>query len=435
MLEINPNQRERAVLVGVAGPKTSRWRVEEHLEELALLADTAGADVVQKVFQERARIDPAYFIGRGKAEYIADIVQAEGINIIIFDDDLSPTQVRNLEQMIKCKIVDRTGLILDIFALRARTTEAKTQVELAQLEYLLPRLTQQWTNLSQQYGGIGTKGPGEKQLETDRRLIKNHISYLKRRLERIHQQRKTQRKGRSRDKGCLLPTRVALVGYTNAGKSTLLNLLADADVFVEDRLFATLDATVRQVSLSPTKKILLSDTVGFIRKLPPHLIASFKSTLEEVVESDILLHVVDVSHPNFEEQIQVVNATLKDLHAGDKLVVMVFNKMDLLEDKEIIKYLDQQYQHTVFISATRGINIGALRSKIESLLNSDILETTVTLGFDEYKLISSLHDMAEVLETKYNDENITIRFRVSRKDAEKIEKMIEKKRMRAGQTV
>jgi len=426
LLEIKPEQRERAVLVGVISPKTSRWQINEYLEELELLADTAGADVIQKVFQDRARIDPAYFIGRGKAEYIAEIVKAEGINIVIFDDDLSPTQVRNLERMTNCKIVDRSGLILDIFALRARTTEAKTQVELAQLEYLLPRLTRRWADLSQQYGGIGTKGPGEKQLETDRRLIKNRIGHLKEKLERIHQQRKTQRKGR------IGITRIALVGYTNVGKSTLLNILADADVFVENRLFATLDATVRQVSLSPTKKILVSDTVGFIRKLPPHLIASFKSTLEEVVESDILLHVVDITHANFEEQIQVVNATLKDLQADNRPMVMVFNKIDLLKDKEIIGYLDGKYQHAVFISAKRGINISALKSKLDSLLNSDAIEKTVTLGFDEYKLISSLHDMAEVIETKYNDDNVTIRFRISRKDAEKIEKMIETKQVRAA---
>jgi GTP-binding protein HflX len=422
LLEIKQDQRERAVLVGVIGSGNSREQVDEYINELQLLADTAGADVIHKVFQERSRIDAAHFIGKGKAEYIAEIVETDAIKIVIFDDDLSPTQVRNLERLIKCKIVDRTGLILDIFALRAKTTEAKTQVELAQLQYLLPRLTRQWTHLSQQYGGIGTKGPGEKQIETDRRLIKHHIGTLKERLERINRQRRTQRKGRSQI------DRVALVGYTNAGKSTLLNLLADADVFVEDRLFATLDATVRQVSLTPTKKILLSDTVGFIRKLPPHLIASFKSTLEEVVESDILLHVVDISHPNFDEQIHVVNETLRELQAANKPTVMVFNKIDMLKDKEIISYLSGKYPHSVFVSATRGINITGLKSEIEALLSVDVIEKTLTLGFDEYKLISYLHDTAEVLETKYDDESLTIRLRVNRKDADKVEKIIEMKR-------
>ncbi|HCV42280.1 MAG TPA: GTPase HflX, partial [Bacteroidetes bacterium] len=290
-------RRERAILIGVATRESPRGKVEDYLQELALLADSAGADVVLKVIQERQNIDAAFYIGSGKADELAFLVEEKRIDLVVFDDDLSAVQVRNLEKLVKCKIVDRSGIILDIFASRARTSEAKTQVELAQLQYMLPRLTRQWTHLSKQFGGIGTKGPGETQIETDRRAIRHKISHLNTKLKRIAKERAEQRKGREN-----FP-RVALVGYTNAGKSTLLNWLSKADVLVEDRLFATLDSTVRLVSLSPAHKILLSDTVGFIRKLPHHLVASFKSTLEEVAEADILLHVVDVSHPLFEEQI------------------------------------------------------------------------------------------------------------------------------------
>ncbi|HUI64610.1 MAG TPA: GTPase HflX, partial [Bacteroidota bacterium] len=300
-------RKERAMLVGVATPSTRRGRVEEYLDELALLAESSGASVVGRMVQERRTIDPAFFIGRGKAEELAARTEAEGVDLVLFDDDLTSVQVRNLERLINRKIVDRSGLILDIFAGRARTNEAMTQVELAQLQYMLPRLTRQWTHLSKQFGGIGTKGPGETQIETDRRAIRTRISRLNAKLKRISKERAEQRKGRER-----LP-RVALVGYTNAGKSTIMNCFSGAEVLVEDRLFATLDSTVRLVTLSPVHKILLSDTVGFIRKLPHHLIASFKSTLDEVTEADILLHVVDMSHPLFGEQILVVNDTLEEI--------------------------------------------------------------------------------------------------------------------------
>ncbi len=290
------------------------------------------------------------------------MIEEQGIQLAIFDDDLRPGQVRNLEIIFKCKVLDRSGLILDIFSKRARSNAARTQVALAQYEYLLPRLTRQWTHLSKQFGGIGTKGPGETQIETDRRMIRKRISTLKEKLEHISRTRETQRKGRKQ-----FP-RVALVGYTNAGKSTLMNALSHADVHVEDRLFATLDSTVRAVQLESNVKILLSDTVGFIRKLPHHLIASFKSTLAEVVESNILLHVIDLTHPLWEEHVEVVQNTLNDLGAVEKPTILVFNKIDALEDREIITPISRKWPDSVFISASRGINLSTLKEKIFSSL-------------------------------------------------------------------
>ncbi|MEK9138610.1 MAG: GTPase HflX, partial [Bacteroidota bacterium] len=366
-MELNAtSRRERAILVGVATREAPRSKVEEYLEELALLADSAGADIVLTMIQERQHIDAAFYIGSGKADELAFLVEEKKIDIIIFDDDLSAVQVRNLQRIIKCKIVDRSGLILDIFASRARTSEAKTQVELAQLQYMLPRLTRQWTHLSKQFGGIGTKGPGETQIETDRRAIRHKISYLNTKLKRIAKERAEQRKGREN-----FP-RVALVGYTNAGKSTLMNWFSKADVPVEDRLFATLDSTVRLVALSPAHRILLSDTVGFIRKLPHNLVASFKSTLEEVAEADILLHVVDVSHTLFEEQIAVVNETLEEIIVEPKPTIIVFNKIDKLANRNMIGYLSENHANAVFISAARSINMKALEDKIMELLDRDI---------------------------------------------------------------
>lgn len=417
--------RERALLVAAAldsKPSSNgfngRSRTEEYLEELALLADSAGAIVVHRMVQERDRIDAAYFVGKGKAEEISWLAEQEGIDLVIFDDDLSPTQMRNLGRLINRKILDRSALILAIFASRARTSEAKTQVELAQLQYMLPRLTRQWTHLSKQFGGIGTKGPGETQIETDRRVIRTKISHLKTRLRRISKEREVQRKGREK-----LP-RVALVGYTNAGKSTLLNWFADAGVEVEDRLFATLDSTVRLVQLSPAHKILLSDTVGFIRKLPHTLVASFKSTLEEVTEADILLHVVDLSHPLFEEQIIVVNETLEEIGAHGKPIILVFNKIDRVDNRTIVGYLKNRYDQAVFISAIRGINMGSLTEEIIELLDIDISEQTVTFSQSDYPIISEIHDMAEILQKHYDGDKITIRFRINKIHAQRLQKVL-----------
>jgi len=421
-VQLNETTRvEKAILVGVTVGRVARVRVEEYLEELALLAESAGALVIHKLIQERHAIDAAFFIGSGKAEELGYLVDQDKIDLVIFDDDLSSVQVRNLEKIIKCKILDRSGMILDIFASRARTSEAKTQVELAQLQYMLPRLTRQWTHLSKQFGGIGTKGPGETQIETDRRAIRTKISHLRTKLRRISKERAVQRKGRTK-----FP-RIALVGYTNVGKSTLLNWFAHADVLVEDRLFATLDSTVRLVDLSPAHQILLSDTVGFIRKLPHNLVASFKSTLEEVTEADILLHVVDVSHPLFEEQIAVVNETLEEIGATGKPTIMVFNKIDRLETRTIFTYLQGNHENAVFVSAARSINMKSLEDKIIELLDTGIEEQTMTFGQDDYQIISQIHDMAEILEKKYEGEEITIRFRMNRMHADKLKTILFRK--------
>jgi GTP-binding protein HflX len=421
------NDRELSTNYGYASDRSTRanalrQRVQEYLEELQLLAESAGAEVVRTVVQELTSINPAYFIGSGKARELAEFVENEKINLVIFDDDLSAVQVRNLEKIIKCKIIDRSGIILDIFASRARTSEAKTQVELAQLQYMLPRLTRQWTHLSKQFGGIGTKGPGETQIETDRRLIRTRIGNLRTKIKDIAKERTEQRKGRSK-----LP-RVSLVGYTNAGKSTLMNWFSNADVLVEDKLFATLDSTVRLVTLSAAHKILLSDTVGFIRKLPHHLVASFKSTLEEVTDADMLLHVVDISHPLFEEQMAVVKETLEELHAHAKPMIYVFNKIDKLKERSIIASLSKRYPNACFISAARSINMASLEKKIIEILDKDIAEQTMTLSQSDYHIISQIHDIAEILDTKYKGNKITIRFRMNSIHADRLKKALAKRR-------
>lgn len=312
---------ERAVLVGIATGMVSVEKESEYLDELAFLADTAGAVVEKRFIQKLDLPNGKYYIGSGKLEEVKTYVTAEKIDMVIFDDELGPAQLRNLEGELKCKILDRTTLILDIFAKHARTAHARTQVELAQYQYLLPRLTRMWTHLSKQRGGVGMRGPGEKEIETDRRVIHDKIALLKSKLAEIDKQKVTQRKNR------IAMVRVALVGYTNVGKSTIMNLISKSDVLAENKLFATLDTTVRKVVIG-NLPFLLSDTVGFIRKLPHSLVESFKSTLDEVRESDILLHVVDISHPEFEEQLQVVQQTLSEIGAADKKIIVVFNKID-----------------------------------------------------------------------------------------------------------
>ena len=411
---------EKAIVVGLVTKYINRFQVKEYLEELIRLADTAGVEIVHTIVQERYTIEPSTYLGKGKVEEIAKLVEQEAISSVIFDDDLSPVQVRNLEHSIKCKIIDRSGLILDIFASRAKTKEAMTQVELAQLQYMLPRLTRQWTHLSKQYGGVGTKGPGETQLEVDRRALRIRLSYLKKRLEEISIERSVQRQKRNEW------TRVALVGYTNAGKSTLLKQMSGEDVFIEDRLFATLDTTVRKVAISSQKNVLLSDTVGFIRKLPPHLIASFRSTLAEVVEADVILHVIDVSHPHFEEHIQVVQETLQEIGATEKPIVMVFNKIDRLDKRSSVAALNKEYPNSVFISASRGINISSLKKKILEVLEQDIREKTLHLKSSDYRLISKLHEFTEIVEKVYEDEDIKIRFRFDQKFSGRLSKLLRK---------
>jgi len=312
---------EKAALVGIIVPGETEEQTQEHLDELKFLVETAGAETHKAFTQKMQRPDRATFVGTGKLEEIRAYVKSEEMDMVIFDDELSPSQLRNIENELQVKILDRSNLILDIFAKRAQTSQARTQVELAQLQYLLPRLTRLWTHLERQKGGIGMRGPGESQIETDRRLILNKISLLKERLKEIDKQNLTQRKNRSQ------LVRVSLVGYTNVGKSTIMNMIAKSEVFAENKLFATLDTTVRKVVIE-NLPFLLSDTVGFIRKLPHHLIECFKSTLDEVREADILIHVVDISHHNFEDQINTVNETLKDMGAIDKEIITVFNKID-----------------------------------------------------------------------------------------------------------
>lgn len=374
---------EKAVLVGVIQQDDTEEKITEYLDELAFLAETAGAEAVKRFTQKLATPHPKTFVGSGKLEEILEYVKKEEISLIIFDDELSPSQTRNIETAFKdLKVLDRSKLILDIFAKRARTAAAKTQVELAQYEYLLPRLTRMWTHLSRQKGGIGMRGPGETEIETDRRIIRDKIALLKTKLDKIDKQKATQRKGRQQ------MIRAALVGYTNVGKSTLMNLLSKSDVFAEDKLFATLDTTVRKIVVG-NLPFLLSDTVGFIRKLPHHLVDSFKSTLDEVREADILLHVVDISHPNFEDQIQTVNQTLQDLGARDKPTIMIFNKVDayreverdpndLVEDIQLPPTLDElkktylakENYPCIFISAKDRVNFEPLRELLYEQLRN-----------------------------------------------------------------
>jgi GTP-binding protein HflX len=421
MQEIQNNKLEKVILISLNTHEFSRETVYEHLDELELLSKTAGAEAVIKIVQEKESIDPAFYIGKGKAEEIAQIVEINDISLVIFDDDLNPVQVRNLEKLINKKIIDRSGLILDIFASHAKTREAKTQVELAQLQYLLPRLTRAWTHLSKQYGGIGTKGPGETQIETDRRMVRNRISHLKRRLEKIEAQRITKVAHRH---GFF---KASLVGYTNAGKSTLLNLLTDAEVLVEDKLFATLDSTTRALPLINKQILLLSDTVGFIRKLPHHLIASFKSTLNEVREADIILHVIDVSHPFFEDHISVVNQTLKELGTEGKTQLKIFNKVDLLKDKHKIDYVSGRYKESILISAARGINISTLKEKLQKLTEDTFQEETVRLDLEDSKIIAKIHSIADVISLIYDEEKVLVKFRANNSAANKIKRMINEK--------
>ncbi len=318
---ITKPEQESAVLIGVAGQDQNDREVNEFLNELAFLTETAGANPIYKFIQRLDIPNPKTYVGSGKLAEIEDYVKKENIDLVIFDDELSPSQIRNVERVLKRRILDRTNLILDIFAKRAKTAHAKTQVELAQYQYLLPRLTRMWTHLERQRGGIGLRGPGETEIETDRRIIRDKIARLQHKLEKIDKQKEIQRKHRGK------LVRVALVGYTNVGKSTIMNLMSKTDLLAENKLFATLDTTVRKVIID-NLPFLLSDTVGFIRKLPHHLVESFKSTLDEVREADMLLHVVDISHPNFEEQINIVHQTLQDLGALNRPTYLVFNKID-----------------------------------------------------------------------------------------------------------
>uniref|UniRef100_Q3ARD9 GTPase HflX n=1 Tax=Chlorobium chlorochromatii (strain CaD3) TaxID=340177 RepID=Q3ARD9_CHLCH len=415
------NQREKAFLVGIySPPEVPRSLVEEYLAELAFLADTAGADVLDTFIQERKVRDPSYCIGRGKVDEMEAYIKSEKIDVVIFDDDLSPGQARNLERAWGCKVIDRTGLILHIFAIRAQSTQAKMQVELAQLEYILPRLSGAWTHLSKQKGGIGNKGPGETQIETDRRLVRNRIALLKKKLREVERQHYTRTRSRQN------VSRVSLVGYTNAGKSTLMNALCpQAEAFAENRLFATLDTKTRRLELKINKLVLLSDTVGFIRKLPHTLVESFKSTLDEVLQADFLLHVIDISHPSFEEQIAVVRDTLREIGVQHDQIIEVFNKIDALEEPTLLREMGDKYPNAVFISAVRGINLSLLKEIIGEQLARDYTERHVRLHVSNYRLISYLYDHTEVVEKKHEDEMVELTIHVRNHQLPQIDAMIQ----------
>ncbi|MGB7510726.1 MAG: GTPase HflX, partial [Pelodictyon phaeoclathratiforme] len=414
------NRREKAVLVGLCSPpEIPRSLVEEYLDELAFLADTAGADTVESFIQDKKLRDPAYCIGKGKVEELVLFVKEKEIDLVIFDDDLSPAQARNLEKSLECKVIDRTGLILQIFAIRAQSAQAKMQVELAQLEYMLPRLSGQWTHLSKQKGGIGNKGPGETQIETDRRLVRNRIALLKKKLREVSLQHDTQTRGRQ-----AVP-RVSLVGYTNAGKSTLMNALCpEAEAFAENRLFATLDTKTRRLELNINKLVLLSDTVGFIRKLPHTLVESFKSTLDEVLQADFLLHVIDISHPGFEDQMQIVRDTLKEIGVGHDNIIDVFNKIDALEDPSILRAMSEKYPDAVFISAQRGLNLSLLKEMIGQQVARDYSERKISVHVSNYKLITWLYEHTEVIDKRHVDEEVELTFRVRKNELKHIDALI-----------
>ncbi len=369
-------EQESAVLIGVAGQDQDDREVNEFLNELAFLTETAGANPIYKFIQRLDMPNPKTYVGSGKLIEIEEYVKRENVDLVIFDDELSPSQIRNIERVLKRRILDRTNLILDIFAKRAKTAHAKTQVELAQYQYLLPRLTRMWTHLERQRGGIGLRGPGETEIETDRRIIRDKIARLQKQLQKIDKQKEIQRKHRGK------LVRVALVGYTNVGKSTIMNLVSKTDLFAENKLFATLDTTVRKVIIG-NLPFLLSDTVGFIRKLPHHLVESFKSTLDEVREADILLHIVDISHPNFEEQINIVHQTLQELGVLNKPAYLVFNKIDAYqyiekEEDDLTPvsrenltlqelkntWMAKNNASSIFISALQKTNIGELKDVI-----------------------------------------------------------------------
>jgi GTPase len=401
MIELRPKKtQERALLIGLEKEGVSKWDLRDSMEELAELANSAGAEVVDTVTQKLQKPTAPYYIGKGKAELIKESFKDQHVTSVIFDDELSPAQGRNLENLLSRKVLDRTQLILDIFAQRARSREGRLQIELAQLQYLLPRLTRMWTHLSRQTGGIGTRGPGETQLEVDRRRVQERIARLERELEGVRKVRTVQRQGRKRHQWPV----AAVVGYTNAGKSTLLNLLTGADVVAENKLFATLDPTTRSLTLPNRQRLLLTDTVGFLRKLPHTLIESFKATLEEVVEADLLIHVVDLSHPRVDEHIEAVDTVVKELGAFGKQTLMVFNKIDMLANGEMIGVYTSRFPGSVAISARKGTGVSRLVQALQDELGAWRLQSRFRIPLSESGLIAEIHRVGHVLELRYEGE-------------------------------
>ncbi|MBC8233672.1 GTPase HflX [bacterium] len=438
MQEIQESQekQERAIIVGVKLEDMSKAETEESLQELALLADTAGVEVVCQVLHQRDKPNPAYFVGSGKAQELKDLNAEMQADVLIFDSDLSPAQTRNLEKMTDIRVIDRTTLILDIFAQRARTKEAMVQVELAQLQYALPRLTRQWTHLSRlgggagagKVGGVGTRGPGETQLQIDRQLIRDRISHLKQELKKIEKHRTVQRSHRKE------MISAAIVGYTNAGKSTLLNALTDEHLFTEDKLFATLDPTTRIVQLPENHRIFLTDTVGFIKKLPHHLVASFRATLEEVTEADLLLHVVDASHPEALNQIKAVNQVLEELEAVDKQTLMVFNKIDQIasrlcrnegmESYDELHVLQSEYPDGIAISALTGEGMEQLKSRLVEFSSQNDVQISLVLSHKEGgKVLNYIYTHGEVLGQSYEDNSVLVEAKIHSRYLKQLRKL------------
>jgi len=399
-----PPGNERTLLVGLERPDDSKWDHAESLQELGELVKSAGGEVVQTMIQRRPAPTAAYYIGPGKAAELAELCKKENVGTVIFNDELSPAQSRNLEKVFERKILDRTQLILDIFAQRAKSKDGKLQIELAQLQYLLPRLTGMWTHLSRQSGGIGMRGPGETQLEVDRRRVTEKIARLSRELAEVRQQRGIQRAGRLRQHWPI----ASLVGYTNAGKSTLLNKMTHSEVYAADKLFATLDPTTRQFILPNKQKLLLTDTVGFLKQLPHHLIESFKATLEEVAEADLLLHVVDLSHPLYEQQMAAVQVVLEELHAWGKQMIVVFNKIDRVTNPALIEHALHKHPHSVAISAVTGEGLGELFEEIEHQVKSWRLRVKLVIPNHLTALIAELHRVGRVLDISYRGDTVTL---------------------------
>lgn len=406
---------ERAILIGMEwGRNDSLWTVDDSLEELKQLADTAGATVIKKFIQKRPKPDPAFFIGRGKVQELALYAQQENIDLCIFDDELSPAQQRNIESVMGIRILDRTALILDIFAQRARTNEGKLQVELAQLQYTLPRIMGKGLMLSRLGGGIGTRGPGETKLEVDRRRIRDRIAFIKDQIEKIKAVRSLHRSKRKKNN----VFEVSLVGYTNAGKSTLLNTLTNSDIYAKDQLFATLDPTTRQLTLPNKQEIIITDTVGFIQRLPHQLIAAFRSTLEVVTEADLLVHVIDVSHELYKEQAAAVHEVLKEIGAETKPVITVYNKIDKLPpDSKLADRLALE-EDTVCISAAKKLNLETLQQMIESHLKSKAVEVTLCIPYAETAKAAQLHETANVLEQEYTENGAVMKVILPVEDLE-----------------
>ena len=417
MIETRPKKtHERALLIGLEKQGVSKWDLRDSLVELAELASSAGAEVVDTVTQKLPKPTAPYYIGKGKAESLKPALQDRQVTSVIFDDELSPAQGRNLENLLARKVLDRTQLILDIFAQRARSREGRLQIELAQLQYLLPRLTRMWHHLSRQTGGIGTRGPGETQLEVDRRRVQERIARLERELESVRKTRAVQRQGRKRHQWPV----AAVVGYTNAGKSTLLNLLTGADVVAENKLFATLDPTTRSFVLPNKQRVLLTDTVGFLRKLPHTLIESFKATLEEVSEADLLIHIVDLAHARVDDQMEAVDGVIKELDAFGKQTLIVFNKIDNLANRELAETYTKRFPGSVAISARAGEGVNRLVQALQDTLSAWRLRSRFKIPASESALIAEIHRVGHVLELKYEDNDAVIVAHVPPELAQKL---------------